>query len=110
MERDELIYALKSRLNEINRDKNFYEYMCVLVELKQETRKNDEYMKSIENSNSNDITYSNELPSKIKKEGFFLKLVNFFKRLFGKKDKKLNEEDKIINTYNEIIQEEKNNR
>lgn len=88
MHGEELIYALKERLSEINKDTNFYEYICILVELKEQIKIHEEYLKENENITNADISYTSNLVTSTKKDSFWSRFISFLKNLFKKKNTK----------------------
>ncbi len=95
MHGEELVYALKERLLEINRDASFYEYMCVLVELKKQMELREVYLKEHENEEKldSDVKYSSNLLAQEQKLSFWDKFINFFKNIFKKKEKKVEKQE-----------------
>ncbi|MEG0510874.1 MAG: hypothetical protein RR594_06925 [Clostridia bacterium] len=88
---EELIYALEEKLYNIDRDNNYYDYICTKVILKEAIQKRKKFIDGIKKEKKGeDLTYVQEagdLEISTSKVSFWTKFIRNLKKLFGFKKK-----------------------
>ncbi|MEG2484988.1 MAG: hypothetical protein RSB51_05905 [Clostridia bacterium] len=91
VEGEELIYALEEKLYNIDRDNNYYDYICTKVILKEAIQNRKKFIDGIKKENKGeDLTYVQEagdLEISTSKISFWTKFIRNLKKLFGFKKK-----------------------
>ncbi|MEG2712531.1 MAG: hypothetical protein RR988_05850 [Clostridia bacterium] len=91
VEGEELIYALEEKLYNIDRDNNYYDYICTKVILKEAIQNRKKFIDGIKKENKGeDLTYVQEagdLEISTSKVSFWTKFIRNLKKLFGFKKK-----------------------